>query len=160
MNLISRTVVVVLLSASWAGSSIFAQAKTPPKITAIRAQLFYNGKGTFSDNILAQKDIALWNTIIGEGSAGDASTSTLVTVEVSGRNLPVGKTKMQITITGNKGRIIQRRIVAVDIYDEYTKFFAPIWLYDTGCEPIKISARLLGGSSAPVTKTIPFKCGE
>src|SRR3954471_24957925 len=101
MNLISRTAVVVMLSVTCYGSSILAQTKTPAKITAIRAQLFYDAKGTFSDNILAQKDIALWNTIIGEGSSGGASTSTLVTVEVSGRNLPVGKTKMQVTITGN-----------------------------------------------------------
>jgi len=79
---------------------------------------------------------------------------------VSGRDLPVGKNKMQITATGKNGRLIQRKIIAVDIYDERTKFFAPIWLYDTGCEPIKISAHLLATPSAVVTRTIPFKCGE
>jgi hypothetical protein len=76
--------------------------------------------------------------------------------------LPVGATKVQITATGNKGRVIQRKVMAVDIYDERTKFFAPFWLYDTGCEAITISARLIGiGAPATVvTKKIPFACGE
>lgn len=140
----------------------FAQTKVAPKITAIRAQLFYDASGTFSPDVLSQKDAALWNTIIGEGSSGGASTSTFVTVEVSGRNLAVGATKVEITATGNKSRLIQKRVIDVDIYDERTKFFAPFWLYDTGCEPIKISARLIG-AGAPrtvVTRTIPFACGE
>jgi|GEM_PF-939213 len=140
----------------------FAQTKVAPKITAIRAQLFYDATGTFSQDVLSQKDVALWNTIIGEGSAGAASTSSLVTVEVSGRNLPVGATKIEVTATGNKNRLIQKRVIDVDIYDERTKFFAPFWLYDTGCEPIKISARLIGVGVARtvVTRTIPFRCGE
>ena len=140
----------------------FPQTKIAPKIVAIRAQLFYDATGTFSQDVLSQKDLALWNTIIGEGSAGAASTSTLVTVEISGRNVAVGATKVEITATGNKGRLIQKRLIAVDIYDERTKFVAPFWLYDTGCEPIKITARLIGVGTprTAVTKTIPFACGE
>lgn len=140
----------------------FPQTKVAPKIVAIRAQLFHDATGTFSQDILSQKDLALWNTIIGEGSAGAASTSTFVTVEISGRNLAVGATKVEITATGNKIRLIQKRLIAVDIYDERTKFVAPFWLYDTGCEPIKITARLIGAGAprTAVTKTIPFACGE
>ncbi len=147
---------------SFSASLGFSQTKVAPKIVAIRAQLFHEATGTFSQDILSQKDLALWNTIIGEGSAGAASTSTFVTVEISGRNLAVGATKVEITATGNKSRLIQKRLIAVDIYDERTKFVAPFWLYDTGCEPIKITARLIG-TGAPrtaVTKTIPFACGE
>jgi hypothetical protein len=124
--------------------------------------LFYDATGTFSQDILSQKDLALWNTIIGEGSAGAASTSTFVTVEITGRNMPVGATKVEITATVKKNRLFQKRLIAVDIYDERTKFVAPLWLYDTGCEPIKIAARLIG-AGAPrtvITKTIPFACGE
>lgn len=120
----------------FSSSKSFAQAKVAPKITAIRAQLFYDASGTLSDDILSRKDLALWNTIIGEGSAGAASTSTFVTVEISGRNLPVGSTKVEVTARGDKNRLIQTRVIDVDIYDDRTKFFAPFWLYDTGCEPI------------------------
>ena len=121
------------------------QTKVAPKITAVRAQLFYDATGTLSEDMLSRKDLALWNTIIGEGSAGSASTSTLVTVEISGRNLPVGATKVEVKAHGDKEPVsIQTRVIPVDIYDERTKFFAPFWLYDTGCEPIRFSARLMG----------------
>src|ERR1043165_7972125 len=100
---ITFQVVVIFLLASFSTTHLFAQTKVAPKITAIRAQLYYDAKGTFSDDLLTQKDLALWNTIIGEGSAGTASTSTFVTVDIGGRNLPVGTTKVQITATGNKG---------------------------------------------------------
>lgn len=158
IKLFLAAALLVLIS----GAGIFAQNTQAPKITGIRAQLFYDAKGTFSDDILARKDLSLWNTIIGEGSAESASTSTLVTVEISGRNLPVGSLKVQITANGSKNRLIQRKIVDVDIYDERTKFYAPLWLHDTGCEEITISARLIG-KNAPtniVKKTIPFACGE
>ena len=150
------------ISIRFSSSDSFAQTNVAPKITAIRAQLFYDATGTLSEDILSQKDLALWNTIIGGGSAGAASTSTFVTVEISGRNLPVGATKVEVTARGDKNRLIQTRVIDVDIYDERTKFFAPFWLYDTGCEPIKVSARLMGvGAPRTVfTKTIPFACGE
>jgi len=153
---VSAALIVLLCAA------LFGQTRVAPKITAIRAQLFYDATGTLSEDILSQRDLALWNTIIGEGSAGAPSTSTFVTVEVSGRHLPVGGTKIEITATGNKNRLIQKKVIAVDIYDERTKFFAPFWLHDTGCEPIKISARLIGAGAPPtvVTKRIPFACGE
>jgi hypothetical protein len=141
-------------------ANLLPQAKVAPTITAIRAQLFYDASGTLSEDLLSQKDLILWNTMIGEGSAGAAST--FVTIEISGRNLPVGATKVEIMATGNKGRLIQKKLIGVDIYDERTKFFAPFWLYDTACEPITISARLIGkgAPSTVVKKRIPFDCGE
>jgi len=142
--------------------SVFSQTKNPAKISAIRAQLFYDSTGTFSSDILSRKELALWNTIIGEGSAEAPSTSTFITVEVNGRNLPVGSVKLEITATGRRNRVFQKKIIGVELYDQRTKFYAPLWLYDTGCEEIKISARLIGKSASPnvVRKTIPFACGE
>lgn len=142
-------------------SAFNASAQTA-KITAIRAQLFYDNTGKFSEDVLAAKGFALWNTIIGAGDAAAPSNSTFVTVEITGKNLPVGSTKIEITATGNKNKLLQKKLVDVEIYDEHTKFFAPLWLYNTGCEKIKISAHLLGkGIPATVfTKTIPFACGE
>ena len=83
-------------------------------------------------------------------------------MEISGRNVPVGTLRVEITATGNKNRLIQRKLIPVELYDERVKFFAPFWLYDTGCEPVKITARLIrkGAAPAAVTKTIPFACGE
>jgi hypothetical protein len=139
-----------------------AVAPPPFKITAIKAMLFYDGKGTFSDDILTQPDLALWNTVIGEGSAGSPSNSTLVLVEVSGQYDPDKATlnrKVAFTATAAKKVMLQRM---ADIYiGKDGKFYAAFWLYDTGCEPIKLSARIVGQSQpSAMTKTIPFKCGE
>lgn len=140
----------------------FAIAAEAPKITDVRAQLFYDGKGTLSDNILAQKDLTLWNTIIGEGSAGGASNSTLITVEVSGKDVAVGGVKVEVVATGHKNKVLGKTVMDVALYDDKTRFYAPLMLTNTGCDPVKVTVRLVG-KGAPkgrVAKTIPFQCGE
>jgi hypothetical protein len=153
---------ILLINFLFVISVISTSAQINAKITAVRAQLFYETNGKFSPDILAAKDLILWNTIIGEGSAEAPSSATFVTVEITGKNVPVGSLKVEITATGNNKRVIQKRLIGVEIYDDRTKFFAPFWLYDTGCEPIRISARLVGKGASPaaVNKTIPFACGE
>lgn len=143
-------------------SASAALAAEAPKIAAIQAQLYYEGSAKFSDDLLARKELSLWNTIIGEGDSGGASNFTLVTVEVRGKDVPVGAVKVQLTARGDKRKILAQRTVTVSIYDDNTTFFAPLWLYDTGCEAVEVSARLIG-KGAPkdvVKKTIPFACGE
>jgi hypothetical protein len=149
-----------VLAAIVAASSAFAAEA--PKITAIRAQLYFEGSGKFSDDILASGQNMLWNTIIGEGGAGAPSNFTLVTVEVVGKDVPVGKVHVQITARGYKRKIVAQRTIHVSIYDEATKFLAPLWIYDTGCDEIEVTARLIGKGVANTTvkKVIPFKCGE
>ena len=143
-------------------ASLSAFASEAPKITAIHAQLYYDVSGKFSDDILARKELALWNTIIGEGDSGGASNFTLVTVEVHGKDVPVDAVKVHVVARGNKRKILAERTIHVALYDEKTTFFAPLWLYDSGCEAVEITARLVG-KGAPTTvvkKTIPFACGE
>lgn len=155
----SKLILLTVLFSSLAGINAFSQTTVAPKITAMRAKIFYDVTGTFSEDILVDnKDVVLWNTIGGE----TPSTSTFVTVEISGKNLPAGITKIEITATGDKRRLIQKKLMPIELYDQRTTFFAPLWLYDTDCEPITISARLIGkgASAASVTKKIPFRCGE
>lgn len=140
-----------------------ATAQTvPPAITAIRAQLYYDETASFSENILARRDLELWNTIIGEGGAEHASNSTLITVEVSGRHVPVGALSVEVTAVDANGRLLGRHGSAVALYDGKTRFYAPLFLYDTGCSEITISARLVGEgvNSTTSTSVIPFHCGE
>jgi hypothetical protein len=141
-----------------------AQAAGPaaPKIGAIRAQLFYEETGKFSKDILSDKDLSLWNTIIGEGGAGGASNFTLVTVEVQGKDVPVGAVKIQVVARDSTRKIIALNTAVVTLYDAKTSFNAPLFLYNTGCDEIEISASLLGkGISKNAVKTkIPFACGE
>lgn len=139
-----------------------AAAQPPFKITAIKAMLFYEEKGTFSDDLLTQPDVALWNTIIGEGSAGSPSNSTLVMVEVSGKYNPdeaAPNRKVEFTATAAK-KILLKKLADIRIGRD-GKYYAAFWLYDTGCDHIKLSARIVGQSQpSSMTKTIPFECGE
>lgn len=157
-----KALLTICAAAVVAASTAFAAEA--PKIAAIRAQLYFEGSGKFSDDVLASGENTLWNTIIGEGGAGAPSNFTLVTVEVVGKDVPQGKVKVQITARGYKRKIVGQRTMEVSIYDEATKFFAPLWLNDTGCDEVEISARLIGkGVAVPTTtvkKVIPFKCGE
>ncbi|MEQ1781187.1 MAG: hypothetical protein ABMA14_07500 [Hyphomonadaceae bacterium] len=151
---------VVLVSCGVAPA--FAQQVVPPAITAIHAQLYFEETGAFSDDILARGDLALWNTVIGEGDARHASNSTLVTVEVSGKNVAVGAVDVEIRALDAKGRVLSKSSSSVALYDDRTKFYAPLFLQDTGCEAVTISTRLKGKGikSKSITRTIPFACGE
>lgn len=162
----ARTValsLVILLTLASTLEAVGKSAAPPPfKITAIKAMLFYDEKGTFSDDLFTQTNLALWNTIIGEGSAGSPSNSTLVLVEVSGAYDPNSTTpnrKIEFTATESR-RVILRRLIEISI-GKNGKFYAPFWLYDTGCGHVKLSARIIGQTQASsMTKTIPFECGE
>ncbi len=146
-----------IFTAALAASS--AVAAETPKIVAIHAQLYHEGSGKLSaEDLLAPDAPGMWNTIIGE----NASNFTLVTVEVQGKDVPVGAVKVQITARGYKRKIVGQHTSDVSIYDAKTKFLAPLFLYDTGCDEIEVSARLIGKGVATtaVKKVIPFKCGE
>jgi len=139
-------------------------AATPPyKVTAIQAKLFYHDKGTFSRNVLAKPDFAFWNVIIGAGDAEGYSDSTLVLVEVSGKSsadeAPPAR-KLELTAVA-KGKVLFKRAIAVGLFSDDHKFYAAFWLYDTGCEPLKLRARIVGQTQpSSLSKTIPFECGE
>src|SRR3954465_15804808 len=110
-------------------------AATPPyKITAMKAMLFYNGTGTFSRDFL-NPPMTLWNTIIGEGEAGAPSEATLVLVEVSGKSMGetnVATRKVEFTATV-EGKVAVKRATDIGLFSDKGTFYAPFWLYDTGC---------------------------
>jgi hypothetical protein len=139
-------------------------SSTPPyKITAIKAMLFYDGKGTFSRDVLAKPDFTFWNTIIGEGDAEGPSTSTLVLVEVTGKpspDEPSPSRKVEITAVASR-KFLLKRTTDIGLFGDGGKFYAAFWLYDTGCKPVKISARIIAQAQpSSMSKTIPFACGE
>ncbi len=155
----STAAFIVLVSGA---ANLQAQTKGAAKISAIRAQLFYEDKNAFSKDILSDKNFSLWNTGAGEGSAEGPSNATLITVEVSGNDASPDNLKLDVTATGKNNRVIQKKSFDVFIYKEIYKFYGALWVADTPCEPVKITAKLAGkgASGAPVVKTIPFACGE
>jgi hypothetical protein len=96
------------------------------------------------------------------------STSVLVVVEVSGEGNSEGRlefTARYIPFTRASKEIVVRRVVPVNISIKSgakpDHHFAGFWLYETGCNPVKLSARILGQRrTATVRKVIKFDCGE
>ncbi|MEO6391317.1 MAG: hypothetical protein ABIP75_05650 [Pyrinomonadaceae bacterium] len=139
-----------------------AQEITGPfRITGIQAKLYYDGAATFSRDVLAAPEFSFWNTIIGEGDAEGPSNSTLVLVEVSGTDATMATPTRRIELIAVAGRrVLLRRAVDIGLFAK-GKYYAAFWLYDTGCQPVKLTARILGQPRRSIlVKNIPFKCGE
>lgn len=148
-------------------ASLPAAAKSTPKtaaykITGIQAKLFYDSNGTFSRDVMAAPAFTFWNTVIGEGDAEAPSSATLVLVEVSGPGGTAGEgaRKVSLTVTAGK-KVMLNRTSAIGLFTTEGKFYAAFWIYDTGCQPLKLTAKITGQSPvASKTATIPFACGE
>ena len=156
--------ILLVLIFVFTASALGPVLATPPyKITSIQAKLFYHDKGTFSRNVLAKPDFGFWNTIIGEGDAEGPSEATLVLVEVLGKSAEseaAPSRKVELTAVAG-GKVLVKRAIQVGLFSDDHKFYAAFWLYDTGCEPVKLTARIVGQSQpSSMSKTIPFECGE
>ena len=142
-----------------------AQPTPAYKISAIRAKLFYEDKGTFSGDVLTEKYFALWNVIIGEGSAEGNSNATLVLVEITGKpGASEIRRKVAFTAVAGKGsraRTLLKRTLSTGILSNRGKWYGAFWLQGTGCEPVTLTARLTGQAQPFVMRrTIDFRCGE
>ena len=155
---------LLMLTANLEVRAVRPVSSAPPyKISTIKAMLFYDGKGTFSRDVLAKPDFTFWNTIIGEGDAEGPSNSTLVLVEVTGKpspDEPSPSRKVEFTALAS-GKILLKRTTDIGLFGDSGKFYAAFWLYDTGCQPVKLTARITGQPQpSSMSKTIPFECGE
>jgi hypothetical protein len=167
------TLLLFLLTFSLSASTTNSNERVPPfKITAIRAMLFYEDKGTFSPDVSEVYSgppyslFTLWNTPM---QYENRSTSVLVTVEVTGDGEITPGRKLEFTARyrpfwRESLEIVVRRVVPIHIaikVGERDKYNAGFWLYGTGCNPVKLSARVSGSREAPATKRlIKFGCGE
>lgn len=134
----------------------------PYAIGGIEAKLFYDGTATFSRNVLAEPPFRFWNTIIGEGEAEGPSNATLVVVQVTGNpsesDIPPRRTVEFVAKSGRQ--TLLKRSAEIGLFHD-GKHYAAFWLYDTGCMPIELTARLTGQKrKAEAKATIPFACGE
>ncbi|MCY7378163.1 MAG: hypothetical protein LH467_02350 [Gemmatimonadaceae bacterium] len=131
-------------------------------ITGIKAKLYFPETGDFSQDMLADPNLDLWNTIIGAGWAQRPSNATLVLVEISGKgdagSRPVS---VELTVTDARNGGVKLRRRSSLGFSEGNKPQEAFWIYDTGCEPLILRARLIGQAApSTVKKKIPFRCGE
>ncbi len=149
-----------------------AQTTIYPKIQTIKGFLYYNttnegmnSTGTISENIIDNSNFALWNTIIGEGSAKGSSKNTLIKITVKNESKQGSSScYIRLIVTNENNEIIFSQIQGVSYLSSKEIYSAPFLLYDTGCELIKLKAELLDETKTKVLSTIEkkidFQCGE
>ena len=150
--------VLALLAAIGVHSFAVAQASGPAQVDRIDVRLYYHHSGKLSEPI--DDHSSLWNTIIGAGDAKEPSTSVLVDVIV--KSTPDSfrpKTVVRLTVTSERsGKVISQQTKNVGVYSAEGKYHVGFWLPNTGCDPLRLVARVQGGKDGAVH--IPFKCGE
>jgi hypothetical protein len=140
-----------------------AQGAPSFSIGGIQAKLFFQQTGTFSEDLLAKTDIGLFNTPLGEGWAKSPSNSTLVVVQVNGRpnSYQRGAVVELLVAEGQGARaVVLKKSVRLLDSGPTRSLNVAFWLYNTGCMPLTLRARITGLSASPaeMTKRIPFQC--
>ena len=149
--------------------SLSAQTK-PSEITGISAKLFYNENsemkeknvaGTFSDNIIDNSSFALWNVIIGAGSADGYTNQMIVIVTVHSVDMPSAEQTLKLTVESNEKTLstVSKKFYCVQSKTDYKILFL---LDDTGCDELKLTADLIvkGKKVSKMERDIEFHCGE
>jgi len=136
------------------------------RIANVTAKLFYDTDGKFSDDVFSGK-VNLWNTVL-EGSSRDGSSSAMlvvVEIEAYGDGYPPKQKRVELTAKYRiengalHGRAANfHKIVPFDIRTN-GKSFSGFWIYETGCYPLELKARIVGQKTI-VTKKINLRCGE
>jgi len=161
---------LLLLSFASLAVSHNRQAVAPYKITAVKAMLFYDNKGSFSADVAEPESdryevpSILWNTPLEGTSREGAATSMLVTVEVEGEYALARPRQIELVasykpVNSRRERVV-REIESIKIR-ESGKYIAGFWLKDVGCSRLQLSASILGQRNQSKTKRIVrFGCGE
>lgn len=151
-------------------ANIHAQSGAMPpqklRLAGMEAKLFFENTGKFSPDVLTN-EVNLWNTPI-EGSAREgASESMLVVVEIQSEGEGFVPPNRRVQLTA-RYRVADRsgygkpaffsKVMTINIGSD-NKFFGAFWLYETGCHPVELNARILGRRGS-LRKTINMRCGE
>lgn len=171
VKLIYRCVLVVGFVWFLSGNSHAQSVDVPRRPQTLRlanmqAMLFFENTGKFSPDVFTNQ-VNLWNTTIEGASRDGASESMLVVVEIrsEGEGPVPANRKVQLTARyriedgSRRGKpAFSSKTIRINIGTE-NKFFAAFWLYDTGCYPVELTARIVGQRGS-LRKTVRFGCGE
>jgi hypothetical protein len=138
---------------------VLGNASFGAEIDRLDVRLYLNHSGTLSAPLDDRAE--LWNTIIGAGSAGEPSTSTLVVVVVSSKRGSFVKNGVVTLVVANarSGKVMSRMTGRLGVFSSDGKFHAPFLLKDTGCVRLRLTAKT-NNSGESKTVTVPFQCGE
>jgi hypothetical protein len=136
-----------------------AQAAT---VDDIRVQLFYEHSGKLSDDLTKRKDLALFNTMIGEGESKEPANSFLVAVVVKGQPETFDKdAALTVTVTTDgkrKAKVADKSFGSGILFGPEGRVVKAMLVHDRVCVPLVVTAKLRSGAAKSFT--LPFKCGE
>ena len=120
------------------------QPPPPPTGLKVAAHLIYKDSSVSTFEILNDKTIALWNTIIGAGDALKPSERTKIIL--------TGKLdSLKVAIYNGKKKVVNQKLP--NFSGEY-EFI----INDTGCEEVRVIVTKF--DKVLYQNKIPFKCGE
>jgi hypothetical protein len=134
-----------------------ARAAEAVQIEDIRVQLFYEDSGQLSKD-LTKKELALWNTIIGEGDSGGPARSFLASIVLRAKPNASVKGEAVVTVTDDKKKVkvMERRFSQLN-FEKNGLLVKPVLVENRTCSPTSITV-----SVGKTTKSValPFECGE
>jgi len=126
------------------------------RVTDIRAQLLYEHSGRLSVDLTATPDFAIWNTVIGEGSAEEPADDMLVSAVISGPDEANLTVPLTIIVRDAKGKVLASRMFTPLLAAK--TYVRSVLVRDAGCAGmIRMEARL--GKSVH-RENIEMACGE
>lgn len=160
MNRVAIAVAAILVGTALFGSAQARQTGAPPEIRleAIEARLIYQTSGALSENVAPPSDFALWNTVIGEGSAAEPATDFLVQVRLATTTEQANATdSLIVTVRDAQGKVMASRRFEHVFLDEH-RAIVSLQVTDATCAgPVTIEARF---GRQTRTARIDFACGE
>lgn len=157
---------LALLAALAVPASLPAGTPATPqlKIAAIEARLFYGYSGKLSDDLLKRDPVfSGWNTVIGEGSAGEPADDMLVSIKLE----PLAKvtngegvfSDQPVVVTATAGgKVVAKRTFTGTLTDTRGIAWKGLYLRDIGCAG-KLTIEAVAGKQRKVA-TLQFDCGE
>ncbi len=140
-----------------------ATSTVPVVLQDLKVQLFLEGSGTLSENLVGTKK-KLHNTVLGEGDAGEPADALFVTLQFQGTKNTRSSDKLardlaqvkvtQFTKAGNK--ILLNRVYGGFVFGESGLAHKAFVIDNATCAPIEVEAKI--GKSRKVAK-IDFSCG-
>jgi len=136
-----------------------------PAIAGMRAHLFQNKKGEWSEDVLAPQYGGSWNSVAGP----NAANATLVVVEVSG---PPGgtftgffgpETRYRVRLIAREGakRVLLDQTQTIPVLNDQGRVSLAFLLHHGGCAPVRLTASIVGARpSKPLQRSLNFACGE
>ncbi len=151
-NFSFRTLMFLGMLAILAPIGIAQKAKpvAPYLITDIKVVPFDEITGKFRDPVDAEQ----W-------FGNDLSMSLLATIELTGTPGEfAAKRTVSIRVTEGK-KVKLTRVAYPGVFSETGKYYIPVWLYGSMCDPVKITATMVGQTKKSTkTRTVNFHCGE